>query len=83
VPTLQASVSSAGVVSLSPRAVRAGAVRMVVRDRSRTAGFRLAGPGVSKRTTAAFVGTTTWSLRLGKGSYRFGAKLLSGTLTAR
>ena len=33
VPTLQASVSSAGVVSLSPRTVRAGAVRMVVPGR--------------------------------------------------
>ena len=83
VPTLQAAVSATGAVSLRPRSVLAGTVRVVVRDRSRAFGFRLAGVGVNRRTGAAFVGTTTWSVRLGKGSYRFGAKSLGGTLTAR
>lgn len=83
VPVLQATVSVAGAVSLRPRSVRAGTVRVVVSDRSRAFGFRLTGPGVNKRTTAAYVGTTTWSLRLGKGSYRFGAKILGGTLAVR
>jgi len=83
VPTLQASVSPTGRVSLRPRTVRAGAVRLVVRDGSRSVGFRLAGPGVSRRTTASYVGTTTWSLRLGPGAYRFGGKTLSGMLVAR
>ena len=83
VPVLQATVSVAGAVSLRPRSVRAGTVRVVVSDRSRAFGFRLTGPGLNKRTTAAYVGTTTWSLRLGKGSYRFGAKSLGGTLAVR
>jgi hypothetical protein len=58
---------------------------MVVRDRSARFGFHLTGSGVSRRTTLAFVGTTTWSLRLGAGRYHFGAdpRALRGILTAR
>lgn len=53
------------------RRVRAGLFRITVRDRSRAHNFHLVGPGVNRRTTVAFRGTTTWSLRLRAGTYRF------------
>jgi plastocyanin len=51
--------------------VRAGAVSIVVRDRSAAHDFHLTGPGVNRRTTVAFTGTQTWKLLLRKGVYRF------------
>lgn len=83
--TVRADVSAAGRVTLRPTAVRAGAVRVVVRDRSRRVGFRLRGAGVDRRTRAGFVGTATWSVRLRRGTYRFGPdpKPLRGILRAR
>jgi plastocyanin len=53
------------------RSVRAGLVSITVRDRSRIHNFHLIGPGVNRRTTVAFVGTQTWTLRLRRGTYRF------------
>jgi plastocyanin len=84
-PTLRGRVFASGAVSLRPRAVAAGAVRLVVRDRSRRFNFHLAGAGVNRRTSAAFVGTTTWALRLSDGTYRFGSdpRPLRGILRAR
>jgi hypothetical protein len=78
-PTVRADVSAAGKVTVAPKTVRAGKVKLVVRDRSAKLGFHLMGNGVNRRTTAAFVGTTTWTLTLKAGKYRFGA----GILTAR
>ena len=78
-PTLHGGVSAAGKVTLMPKTVRAGKVKLVVSDRSTKVGFHLTGNGVNRRTTAAFVGTTTWTLTLKAGTYRFG----SGILTAR
>jgi plastocyanin len=53
------------------RTVNAGRFRITVRDRSRLHNFHLIGPGVNKRTGVAFRGTTTWTLRLRAGTYRF------------
>ena len=85
VRTLHAWVSPSGVATLSPRSVRVGRFRVVVRDRSAHHGFRLAGRGVSRATGAAFKGSATWRVRLAKGVYRFGtdAKHLSGRLRVR
>jgi plastocyanin len=78
-PTVRADVSAAGKVTVAPKTVRAGRVKLVVHDRSGKAGFHLTGNGVNRRTTAAFVGTATWTLDLKAGTYRFGP----GILTAR
>jgi plastocyanin len=53
------------------RTVSAGRFRITVRDRSSLHNFHLTGPGVNKRTGVAFRGTTTWTLRLRAGTYRF------------
>jgi plastocyanin len=77
---LTATVTTRGV-SLSTRGVKAGAFRLTVSDRSRTRNFHLAGPGVNRKTGAAFVGKVTWDLDLAPGTYRFGSDpRLSGRL---
>ena len=85
VKTLRASVSPSGVATLSPRLVRVGRFRIVVRDRSARHGFRLAGRGVHRATGVRFKGSATWRVRLAKGVYRFGsdAKRLPGRLRVR
>jgi hypothetical protein len=85
VRTLRASVSPSGVATLSPKSVRVGRFRVVVRDRSARHGFRLTGRGVSRATGVSFRGSATWRVRLTKGVYRFGtdAKHLAGRLRVR
>jgi hypothetical protein len=85
VRTLRASVSPTGVATLTPRSVRGGRFRIVVRDRSARHGFRLAGRGVHRATGVSFKGSATWRVRLAKGVYRFGtdAKHLAGRLRVR
>ena len=74
---LNATVGPAATISLRNaagrlvRTVSAGRFRITVRDRSRLHNFHLVGPGVNKRTGVAFRGTTTWTLRLRAGTYRF------------
>lgn len=52
--------------------LKAGLYTITIRDRSRIHNFHLTGPGVSKKTGVAFIGTVTWSVRLQKGkTYRF------------
>jgi plastocyanin len=70
---LTATVSRTGTVSLRPLIVRRGRVRMTVVDRSARANFHLVGPGLNRRTGRAFVGSTTWSLTLRSGTFRFGS----------
>ena len=62
----QIVVSAARTQSLHP-----GAYTFVVRDTSRSRYFSLVGPGVNRRTRLAYVGTTTWRMRLIRGTYRF------------
>ncbi len=50
-----------------------GPAVVTVRDRSSRRGARLTGAGVTKATTAAFVGTLTWKLKLTAGTLRYGS----------
>ena len=83
--TLAARVNAAGKASLAPATVKRGTARIVVRDDSHRYNFHLVGAGVNRKTTAGFVGKTTWNVRLGAGVYRFGSdpRRLSGTLRVR
>lgn len=84
-PRLRASVSPAGKATLSTRSVKAGAYRIVVRDRSARHNFRLSGRGLNRTTGADFTGRVTWRVRLARGVYRYGsdAKRLPGRLRVR
>ena len=84
-PTLTARVTASGTTTLRPATVRAGTVRITVRDDARTHNFHLVGPGVNRRTGRAFLGRTTWTVRLAAGAYHFGSDphRLRGVLRAR
>lgn len=83
--TLRAGVTAGGTAYVAARTVKAGRYRVVVRDGSKRRNFHLAGPGVNRRTSAAFKGTATWTLRLKRGAYRFGSdpEPLEGRLRVR
>jgi hypothetical protein len=76
---LGVTVSAAGKVTLvdadgvAADTAPAGKFVLVVRDRSKKAGFRLTGPGVTKATGAAFRGTATWRVTLKAGRYAVGS----------
>jgi hypothetical protein len=72
VKRLAASVGATRL-SLSARRATPGLYRLTVADRSRMRNFHLVGPGVNRRTGAAFTGTVTWTVRLARGTYRFGS----------
>ena len=71
---LTASFGPGSAFALAPRTgLKAGKATITVRDRSKTDGFRLAGPGVKKTTGAKFTGTVTWKVTLAAGKYSFGS----------
>jgi hypothetical protein len=71
---LTASIGPGAKISLKPSSgLSAGKFRIKVSDRSATDGFRLAGPGVTRSTSAKFKGTVTWAVTLKAGKYTFGS----------
>jgi len=72
-PKLIAVVQSCHVLRSdgSTQELRHGKYVLVVRDASRTRYFSFVGPGVRKRTTARYVGTVKWAVRLKSATYRF------------
>jgi plastocyanin len=53
------------------KSLKAGTYTIVVRDLSAVHNFHLTGPGLNKRTSVAGRPTTTWRVRLRKGTYRY------------
>jgi NitT/TauT family transport system substrate-binding protein len=70
---LQGTVGNVFItLRLDGRAVKSlphGKYTIVVQDNSKSTGFRLAGPGVSKQTSVKGTGRSTWTLTLKKGKY--------------
>jgi Copper binding proteins, plastocyanin/azurin family len=71
-PVLRAGISAGGTAT-APRATKPGRYRLVVKDSSKRHNFHLAGPGVNRRTGIAFRGTASWTVRLARGTYRYGS----------
>src|SRR3954453_20077847 len=46
-----------------------GKYTIVVQDNSKSTGFRLSGPGVTKQTSVKGTGQSTWTVNLKKGKY--------------
>jgi plastocyanin len=67
--------------------LRAGSYTIRVSDRSNIHNFHLTGPGVNKKTAVPSTGTTTWNVRLRRGTYRFvcdpHASMMKGSFTVR
>ena len=77
-PKLLATVGPKSTISLRSASgavlrngVKAGTYSVVVRDRSKLHNFHLVGKGVNRKSTVAGTGTTTWKLKLAKGTLRF------------
>jgi len=87
IPTLSALVTRSGKATLRSAAGRAvsqldaGTYRIVLRDQSTKAGFRLSGLGLSVTTGKAFIGTRAWTGDIGS-SAPYGARITYGS-TAR
>lgn len=85
---LTATVGPGSTISLKTsagravRSLKAGSYVIQVRDRSRAHNFHLSGPtnALTRSTTLRFVGTTTWRLRLIKGTYRFACDPHAGAM---
>jgi plastocyanin len=58
-------------ITMSKKTVKAGTYKIVIRDRSSIHNFHLSRPGVNKKTSVVAVGTTTWTVKLKKGTYKF------------
>ena len=82
--TFKAGVTAGGT-AYAPRTLKPGRYLVVVSDRSARTNFRLAGPGLRRATGIAFTGTTWWTVRLARGTYRFGSgpEPLEGRLRVR
>lgn len=51
--------------------LKAGKYTITVADKSNIHDFHLSGPAVNKKTGVGFTGTTTWTVTLKKGIYKF------------
>lgn len=82
--TALAARVTARSLTLSPKSVTAGAVKLTVTDSSKTRNFHLVGSGVNRKTGKTFSGKVTWRLDLAAGTYRFGSDpRLTGRLVVR
>jgi len=89
---LVATVGPSNTITLTRNGARvrtlaAGKYVIVVRDRSRRHNFHLTGPGVNRKTAVGRVGTVTWNLTLGAGTFRYAsdpqAKRVRGSFVVR
>ena len=51
--------------------LKAGKVKIVIKDLSNIHNFHLTGPGVNKKTGVGAKGTFTWTVTLKKGTYKY------------
>lgn len=72
-PRLAASITGSKAKLTGTFLLKAGTVSVVVADKSKSDGFLLKGPGVSKKTGAGFIGTVTWTVALQPGTYTYGS----------
>jgi plastocyanin len=69
--TLVGTDGPACTITMSKTPVRVGTYRITIHDRSTTHNLHLSGPGVNKATSVPAIGTTTRTVKLRKGIYRF------------
>jgi plastocyanin len=74
VPTLSGSLVGSKAVLRGVAAGRSpGKVAVTIADKSKTDGFLLEGPGVSKATGVRFTGKASWTVTLKAGKYVYGS----------
>ena len=65
VNTLTGTDGPGFTISMSKTTVKAGTYVITIHD------FHLTGPGVNKTTSVPAIGTTKWTVKLKKGTYKF------------
>jgi NitT/TauT family transport system substrate-binding protein len=84
--TLEAAVGPGRFISLRldgrrVTTLNAGRYTIVVNDRTASHNFHLTGPGIDRRTGLRTRGRSTWTLTLGRGTFRFASDARAGSLT--
>jgi len=92
IPTLKGVVGPGFNISLSQgskkvKSLKAGTYKIVVSDKSNIHDFHLKGPGVNKSTSVGATGTSTWTVKLKKGTYKYicdpHSSIMKGSFTVR
>jgi plastocyanin len=69
--TLTGTVGPGFTITMKKKTVKAGTYAITIRDLASIHNFHLTGPGVNKKTSVSGTGTTKWTVKLKKGTYRF------------
>jgi plastocyanin len=69
--TLTGTVGPGFTITMSKKTVKAGTYVITIHDLASIHDFHLTGPGVNKKTSVPAVGTTKWTVKLKKGTYKF------------
>jgi plastocyanin len=69
--TLTGTVGPGYTITMNKKTVKAGTAVITIRDRASIHDFHLTGPGVNKATSVSGTGTTKWTVKLKKGTYKF------------
>jgi plastocyanin len=75
-PTLTGTVGPGFTITLtqggkSVKSLKAGTYVFKISDKSNIHNFHLTGPGVNKTTTVGGTGSSTWTLKLKSGTYKY------------
>lgn len=75
-PTLNGTVGPGFTITLTQGGkkvtkLKAGTYVFKIADKSEAHNFHLTGPGVNKMTSVEAQGSTTWKLKLKKGTYKY------------
>lgn len=75
-PTLTGTVGPGFTITLKQgsktvKSLNAGSYVFKISDKSNIHDFHLTGPGVNKTTTVGGTGSSTWTLKLKKGTYKY------------
>jgi plastocyanin len=70
-PVIKGTVGPGFTITLSKKPTKPGRTTFVISDKSSIHNFHLVGPGVNKKTSVSGTGTTTWTVTLAKGTYRY------------
>jgi plastocyanin len=70
-PVYKGTVGPGFVISMATKPTKAGAIKLVVTDKSDVHNFHLTGPGVNVKTSVPKLGVSAFSITLKPGTYKF------------
>ena len=68
---LTGTVGPGFTITMNKKTVKAGTYVITIHDLASIHDFHVTGPGVNKKTSVPGTGTTKWTVKLKKGTYRF------------